>query len=872
MSQMDFDKVPWWPTQTERRYGDLLVGVDNTKWLYRAVPLGPVDDAVSIDRMLEVGQPLEECLVEIANLTGPTRSGRRRIDKNAYRKVHILLVNIPKLFVAPEGHPNQTYLQRLYGDQVTTYRSLVLGVELRAQTGGGGGLNAMAESVAHTMFEGGRLISDYDADRRAVDAAMSRCGLRSPSDNEIRVANSWWNRGSDPDVPYMPHGDHLHLFSTANAATSVARLNKENPDCSEWGNVPGEHTVSLSTVNSLRLPFIPASDRRSRWASSLISNGAVAISIRGLLEPPGITRNELRRRRKQYTDDIKERVAQNKMQRGEQEEMLAHLSQVEDYYATGEGAPSMVDMSITVALSGRDQKWGFDPREIGEAADLVLNPMNFRQEAALLDTMLCSGVRANPHLHDVPITMLAYSGLPNISTVGDSARGALLGFTEVDRQPAWLDHMAAVDEDSMPVGLVVGQTGSGKSVTMQWLADQYARIPNDKGEQTPVVMLDLKMGSDFSPAVELSGGETFSLDSIIASDGVFDPLRFASNPEAAADMAHSLIMQVNPFGNRKIDMEAPLRHAIGYGIDHGARCTGEAIEIAFRDEINPDIHEVRSKIKNLSSPMFRALCGFEPEGQGLRVSGGVTYIRIGDANLDLPEGIPVQEHTMAQRTALALVKAMVFGSIYATANRQGVVMFDEGWIFLSSGKAEMDRVGRLARSQQVFPIIFTQKARDAIHAGMEGYISRGIILPIQEEAEARAALELFKLEARPDRLARIMAKPTIGSAGDHEGAPNWSSMRALRDPRTGKVLRGVIGLYVDLTGNAVPVEVTLTPEFLQRSSTNREDMIRRAEAAAESKAVPVVTKEVFDEPAPVVEPVVDAPVPVVGDLDPYTEW
>ncbi|WP_422759087.1 hypothetical protein [Paenarthrobacter sp. C1] len=56
-------------------------------------------------------------------------------------------------------------------------------------------------------------------------------------------------------------------------------------------------------------------------------------------------------------------------------------------------------------------------------------------------------------------------------------------------------------------------------------------------------------------------------------------------------------------------------------------------------------------------------------------------------------------------------------------------------------------------------------------------------------------------------------------------------MRALRDPRTNQVIRGAIGIYADLTGRAVPVEVVLPPTFLSMASTNPEDIRRRQEAA-----------------------------------------
>ena len=84
-----------------------------------------------------------------------------------------------------------------------------------------------------------------------------------------------------------------------------------------------------------------------------------------------------------------------------------------------------------------------------------------RQRHALAETMLCSNVRAVPHLHDLPAQTIACSGLPSLSVVGDPD-GALVGFTERDRQPAWLSPTAAASDDQLPMTIVVGETGSGK--------------------------------------------------------------------------------------------------------------------------------------------------------------------------------------------------------------------------------------------------------------------------------------------------------------------------------------------------------------------------------------------------------------------------
>lgn len=851
-----FDSDPWWTTQVRKRYGDLLVGIDQNVWMYRRVANGPVEDAVNGTKMLQVGESIDEAIAEVATLTGKTRTKRRSIDKSAYRHCHLLAINVPRMFIPPDIE-NRDYLSRLYPDRQLRKRVVLFGVRLKATTGGTGGFQATMASIRHTLLEGGTPMSDYDKDRLALDAALTRAGLHMPAPEDLKLANSWWNNGNHADIPYMPHGDHMHLFNSEAAARSAKRLHESTDydSCAEWPNLAGEHSLSFSTIESFEMDYMRATDPRAHWGSSLLNSGAVAVSVRFMVEPSAITREELRRMKKNYRDDIAERYANGKMERAEQEEMLGRLTDVEAHYSgQGYAPPTLTDTSVTVAVSGRHERNGFDPTEMGDAAGTSMDSMLNRQEQAFIDMMMCSNVRSNPHLHDLPSAALAYSGLPDLSVAGDAPRQrgavALLGFSERDRQPMWMDAMAATDEDSVPICLVVGQSGSGKSVLMQWMADQYARTTNDRGEKTPVIMLDLKESSNFSTSVALTDGHSFTLSDLIndtASDGVFDAIRFSITPQAGIDRAHTLIMQVNPFGGNRLDYETPLRQALSYGVDNGAVCTGQALEMAAAANggrgVNAEVHDILTRVKAAAtSPIFRAICGFNPNSPGLRVSGGITYIRIGDMSLDLPSpGSTPDEQTQMQRTWLALVKAMVYGSISALANRQGVVLFDEGWIFLGSGRAEMEAMGRLARSQQVFPIIFTQRTQDALKAELEGYISRGVILPIEDQKEAAAALKLFNLEATPERMTRITGKATRGDAGADRGAPNWNSFRALRDPRTKKVVRGTIGLYVDLAGNAVPTEIALSPTFLLEASTNREDMAKReaetkARAEAESEA------------------------------------
>jgi len=395
------------------------------------------------------------------------------------------------------------------------------------------------------------------------------------------------------------------------------------------------------------------------------------------------------------------------------------------------------------------------------------------------------------------------------------------------------DHTYLVDE----------YTVTSNTQLLLWMARQAAE------SGVPVILVDPKTGSDHSTVVKSSGnGQVYSLDELVAADGVFDPLRFSTSTSAGVELAASMVMSVNPWGSHLANYEVPLLHALQYGVSKGATCTGQALQTALADgqattEMVTPVFQLMATL-----PTFRAMVGMNPQGEALKAHDGVTLIKVGSASLNLPDAAQTNP-SLPQRVALALVRMMVFGSAMALTGRNGMILLDEAWVFLGAGREEMERLGRLARSQRVFPMLFTQRVTDAVNAGLSGYISRGVILPIEDPAEARAALDLFKIEPTEQRLRRITAGARKGDAWD------FDSMRALRDPITGQVHRGAVGLYCDLSKRAVPVEIVLPDDFLRDSSTTERDILARKEREAANRArlavaAPPVANPIADEPPP----------------------
>lgn len=801
--------------------GGRVITHDGQVLLLRKIPLGPVADAKSIEERMAQFAPLMDAYEELA-LLGQVSGTRRALVRKGYRQTQTLMINLKRMFTAPQGHPLSGFLAQGFPNTVTDQRLLIMAVRLNDKVGGGkGGLRGMMESAAETLTVGGSPLSDYDWDTKRVDAALSRCGFTTPTAAEIRIADSWWNHGRHPDVPVLPHAEHLHVFSDSKSVRIADQAGRE--DCDAWPHpIPNHRSLTFTSLDSFDFSFQPSDESRANWAIGLIDDDAVAVSIRGGVEPAKVTRDELRRQRKRYLDDIQERMQQGKMERAEQEEMQATLEDIEAVYARDAGTPTLTDASVLVAFNGIVD----DVTQVGHGTAANLRIMQFRQPEALAEMMIGSNVRANPRLHDMPSQLIAASGIQTLATVGDAPSGsALLGLTERDGQPAWVNPGAASAGDAAPIFVNLGATGSGKSLVMLWKAVQYSLM------NRPQVIVDPKTGSDHSRIVEFYGGKTYSLDSLKTADGIFDPIRFSARPEVGVELAASMLASIDPWSGQAAKFEVPVYNALKYGVDNGATCVGEALRIAFHAKrVDKEVVEPVVELAK-SSPLFRACVGFNRENVGLRLAESITYIKVGDTHLDLPEAGAVKDATLMQRVSMALVRMMVFGSAMALTGRGGAIHLDEAWVFLGAGKSEVERLGRLARSQNVLPELYTQRASDPLKAGLAGYISRGLILPIEDATEAKAALELFKLEPTAERMERITAKATASNG--QSVAPNWRSMRALRDPVTKRSLRGTIGIYADLAGRAVPVEIKLPPEFLEMASTNPEDIARRERLAAQ---------------------------------------
>lgn len=536
------DTVPDWPTAVKQVYNSgLVISIDNDVWLYRRCPMGPVTSAITEDDALRVGQPIFDSLVEIEGLTR-TAVKSRRFSKNNYREFHMLLVNVPQRYVPDDDQPLKGFLSRQFSDAITYRRELLVGVKLRNsafRSGWRQSVDVFYEAL--TLQNVGVQLPEYAADYRRVDAALTRAGLMVATRAEMHLADSWWNLGANPDVPYLVHSDHLHMFTSTTSMTEAARLEKADVDCREpeWSDLHNHHSLGFVGFDTFNYNWRDVKSLETNFVVELVRQGAMAVSFRGKVEPTAITRNELRTGRRRIRADITEAQAQGAMDRQEQEDKQAAIEQMESLYSSATlHLPTVIDASIVAALNG-SLDGSYDVA--GLTRTVKLSNLVERQEKALAEMMMGSQVRCNPLLRDLPATAMAFTGAPDLAVCGDTT-GALLGFTEHDKQPVYISNDAASVGDALPLAICVGSTGSGKTQTLLNMAYQWAqagipqvvvdpkllrletRIPTPSGWTTmrDVQVGDRVIGRDGQPCNVVHKSKVFQPDEVTMFRFEFD--------------------------------------------------------------------------------------------------------------------------------------------------------------------------------------------------------------------------------------------------------------------------------------------------------------------------------------------------------------
>lgn len=780
--------TPWaWTTED-----GVYVGWDGSAWLYRALPLSPLqwEDG---HRRLDVGGQLHDLLADLGETSLTPFGAVASLSIN--REIHLLQVTWETLAEPPEGTPAplREYLVQAF-DFTVPQRTLFIGVRLRSavvqrqlsalQSGKAGEslasqlkdwrgvMEKARESFAKSMGESVPDMSVFEQDRQTVDAVLQRRGARTPTKMELSQLESHYNLGRGPDVQIVEERDHLV--------------------------VDRHDIIEFSAV--MRFGEIAMSPPGEEWMLSATSHTDAphVVSVRAELEPSQVTRTRLRRSARRALAQIEEEQATGDLDRPEFQQLYDLTRETESALQDSDEA----FLSNCSILMGRRTSTASSMEEtfrdgLKSQHAIESKPLPHRQLDALDETLPASAKRVNPFLQDLSIPMIAYSGINGFGELGDG-RGLFGGLVHPDYKPFYLDVGAASRVNQPAAMLVAGDSGSGKTFFCQVMAVQAAK------SGTPVVFINPKSDDDLSGLTELTGGTRIALSDLERNPGALDPFRFA-DPVEAAEMATTHILNVLvEFSEQQ---ELALANGLRRGAEAGAGCVGRALEYVS-SEYQEVVDRVRAQAEN---SLFRLAISDEPVPDATQ-DRTLTLIEI-DRPLTLPaRGRRPSEYNRSENLSLATLRLITRTSLHLLLGNEngGMLVVDESWAFLNQPEAlaDLDKVSREGRSQRILPVFATQRVADVVSEGrdLQGYLSRVFLFQTQDPNDARAGLQLCRLEPTDARIS-------------------W--LRDCGPRRVGGQDRWAAALHRDIHNQHAAVLIGPVPDSVKEElSTNAEDRAR----------------------------------------------
>lgn len=773
-----------WTTPWAWRDADgLYVGWNRQAWLYWELDLHPIawEDGPA---RLDAAQALQSILAELGGLDPDQSMGLEMLASQ--REVHVVSIRWEEVGrPSPDAPPALADFQAACLDFLIPRRAVLIGVRLHPEAVSAP-RDGKARGVVRQLFEAtASLLADdvpdrdrFEADRRRVEEVLRRHGAKPPSEESLAQLESWYNLGRGPDA----------LLQVADDSIFVSDFDR----------------IQLMAAAAFDRPVMHAPHSTWVYDAETHPESPDVVSIRAVLQPPSVARARARRAQRRIRAQIEEEMATGDIERIEDSVAYQQASETEQFIALRR-EPLLANCSIVFARRIGD--------EIGETfADMLhqvygieVRPLLLRQLEALEETLPCSSKRVNPFLQDLSISMVAHSGVQGWSQLGDRS-GLFVGLSHPDLAPVWLDPEAAPRENAPASMAVFGDSGSGKTYTLQLLAAQAVLAGY------PVVFINPKGFSTLAPLTRLVGGTVLKMSRLSAgSRGFFDPFGYA-DPEVAAEIAAQYLLDV--VGNA-VTPEAEIRlgAALKRAARAGARTVGEALAHA-----DPEVAGlVRDQVE--ASSMFAVGVADAPSEERLGASGGLVLIEF-DRKLDLPEPGKSPDHlSRAERIALAVVRLVTRVSMEVLAKAgAGMLVVDEAWTFLSSptALAVLQQLGREGRSLNILPVFATQRVDDLIKQGvdMESHLSRVLVMKLSEEREARAALTLCGLEPTRERV-------------------EWLRQAGPRGAEAGRPGRPAMGIHRDLRGRHSALYIGPVPPEAHEAFTTNPQERARLDASAE---------------------------------------
>ena len=851
-------------------YG-LLRSMDpsRTVWLWARIPPSAplLDGASDTDRSKEA-QQFGAFFDGLASQVSIAGMKYRSLLKSQYRAFHLFTCAFPHVYQtvpSMRGTRLGQWQNSMYHNQHVQQQFAFIGVPLRitSDTTGNGQrkprfmrrLLTTLDRWDFSMHYGAPSFEEYLPDAKKIERVMLNAGFEpftqmaiyDPSEFEQCVAKmkSWWSLSTSTALPIIAETDHLHLFPDTVTAATAENLYDQRVPCSEW-DIPRQYPATVCFAQSSDFHGNLIQQAGNQWIAKLLevrSGGganAVGVSVRGIVEPAKITEAEIRKHDRAITESMRERWKREQESTGDMEDAKENLDWKKDIYRHKDMPPTIIDLSVSVLAAGTAEQ-AVNSLSVVPDIDFVNLNTGYEQLMGFKSMCPCSPVDYTPYQMHWSSTVISGAGASSFASAGDPS-GALLGFTEANRQPVYIGTTTVQDEDHKPFFVIIGDTGTGKSMALVNLFAQWSQIPSRDGKgNTPCILINPKQGNDFEDAIRALGGEVRRMDSDMA-DGTFDPLNVLDDLEQAKNLASIMLASILR-SDDDASFETSIASMLTYGIQHGARCCGIALQLAYEawERHEPGLPDnVDSVWKDIqigldSYRMLRLIIGTRENLEPLRVSQNLTLINAGEQSL-VPDDATGE--TVTGRIQQWVLRMSVLGAGAAVRGRDGMVGLDEAWVAMGKGKGAgntLEQWARLARSQRFTPVLASQKVQEFIDAGLVGGISRALLLALDNPPEqngavspAKQALRLLQVDDSGGRILwRMTQDPNLNN-----GDPNYNSLKVIRYPKNhkrfpGKLARGSVGYFIDLHKPAVPVEIVIPPALLKQISTTATDVIAR---------------------------------------------
>jgi hypothetical protein len=333
--------------------------------------------------------------------------------------------------------------------------------------------------------------------------------------------------------------------------------------------------------------------------------------------------------------------------------------------------------------------------------------------------------------------------VPHAVSGAGSEIGPYIGHTLTgSRSPVLFDLAEACQRSRPPTCLLAGSLGSGKTICLE-LAVWQAFLQGSG----PIVDIDPKGDHRLERLPGVEGKiETIELSGDRAYQGLLDPMRIGTE-ETREDLTYNFLVSILP-APVKPEWQTQLRLAISEAVGEGAASCSEIVE-RLQGAESADANQVGRAIE-VHGQGGLAKLGLAGPMADLPEVGGAPIVSLRIRNLALPQaGTARADLLEEERIGLAVLRLLAAYALRLCASdttRHSVLAMDEAWALTADtqGRALLERISRLGRSQNITPILATQMLGDA--AELEPLVGALFAFGVETEAEARKALALLRLD------------------------------------------------------------------------------------------------------------------------------